>query len=108
MAVGIEPDDLASTPPSNQASYAVPLIVMLALYFGIGFITALNDVLVPHFKDLFHLTNVRALLVQFAFFGAYFLLSLPSGWIVGRIGYKTGIVTALSTIGVGLALFLPA
>ncbi len=92
----------------ETTSYTVPLLLMLALYFGIGFITAMNDVLVPHFKDLFHLTNVRALLVQFAFFGAYFLLSLPSGWIVGRIGYKQGIVAALSTIGVGLLLFLPA
>ena len=92
----------------DKTSYTVPLLLMLALYFGIGFITALNDVLVPHFKDLFHLTNVRALLVQFAFFGAYFLLSLPSGWIVGRIGYKTGIVAALSTVGLGLLLFLPA
>ena len=81
---------------------------MVSLYFGIGFITAMNDVLVPHFKDLFHLTNVRALLVQFAFFGAYFLLSIPSGRIVNRIGYKSGIVAALGTIGVGLLLFLPA
>ena len=92
----------------GKTNYTIPLMLMLALYFGIGFITALNDILVPHFKELFHLTNVKALLVQFAFFGAYFLLSLPSGWIVGRIGYKTGIVTALSTIGSGLLLFLPA
>jgi FHS family L-fucose permease-like MFS transporter len=81
---------------------------MVSLYFGIGFITALNDILVPHFKDLFHLTNVTALLVQFCFFGAYFVMSLPSGWIVGRIGYKRGIVVALSVMGLGLLLFLPA
>ncbi len=93
---------------AREKSYTVPLILMVSLYFGIGFITAMNDVLVPHFKDLFHLSNVRALLVQFAFFGAYFLLSLPSGWIVGRIGYKSGIVAALSTMGLGLLLFLPA
>ena len=93
---------------ASSASYTLPLILMVSLYFGIGFITAMNDVLVPHFKDLFHLSNFRALLVQFAFFGAYFLLSLPSGWIVGRIGYKSGIVAALSTMGVGLLIFLPA
>ena len=93
---------------AQEKSYTVPLILMVSLYFGIGFITAMNDVLVPHFKDLFHLSNVRALLVQFAFFGAYFLLSLPSGWIVGRIGYKSGIVAALGTMGLGLLLFLPA
>ncbi len=81
---------------------------MVSLYFGIGFITALNDILVPHFKDLFHLANVTALLVQFCFFGAYFVMSLPSGWIVGKIGYKRGIVVALSVMGIGLLLFLPA
>ena len=68
----------------------------------------MNDVLVPHFKDLFHLTNVRALLVQFAFFGAYFLLSVPSGWLVSRIGYQAGIVLSLCTVGLGLLLFVPA
>jgi len=91
-----------------RRNYTVPLILMVSLYFGIGFITSLNDILVPHFKDLFHLTNVTALLVQFCFFGAYFVMSLPSGWIVGRIGYKHGIVVALSVIGLGLLLFLPA
>ncbi len=89
-------------------SYTVALVLMVSLYFGIGFITAMNDVLVPHFKDLFHLSNFRALLVQFAFFGAYFLLSLPSGWIVGRVGYKSGISIALTVMGCGLLLFLPA
>jgi MFS transporter, FHS family, L-fucose permease len=83
-------------------------MLMVSLYFGIGFITAMNDILVPHFKDLFHLTNVKALLVQFCFFGAYFVMSVPSGKIVGRIGYKSGIVVALTVMGLGLLLFLPA
>jgi FHS family L-fucose permease-like MFS transporter len=81
---------------------------MVSLYFGIGFITALNDILIPHFKDLFHLTNVKALMVQLCFFGAYFVMSLPSGSIVGKIGYKRGIVVALTVMGIGLLLFLPA
>jgi MFS transporter, FHS family, L-fucose permease len=97
-----------STTAAPGRSYTIPLMLMVSLYFGIGFITALNDILVPHFKDLFHLTNVAALLVQFCFFGAYFVMSLPSGWIVGRIGYKRGIVVALSIMGFGLLLFLPA
>ena len=92
----------------TKASYAIPLVLMVALYFGIGFITALNDILVPHFKDLFQLTNVAALLVQFCFFGAYFVMSVPSGWVIGRIGYKAGIVSALSLIFLGLLLFQPA
>jgi FHS family L-fucose permease-like MFS transporter len=84
------------------------MVLMVALYFSIGFITALNDILVPHFKDLFHLTNVLALLVQFCFFGAYFVMSIPSGMIVGRIGYKSGIIAALATMAAGLFLFVPA
>lgn len=91
-----------------QKSYALPLALMVSLYFGIGFITSLNDILVPHLKDLFHLSNALALLVQFAFFGAYFVMSVPSGWIVGRVGYKRGIVLALVSMGCGLLLFLPA
>lgn len=108
MALGVTTD--ASISPSQTAgrNYTVPLMLMVSLYFGIGFITSLNDILIPHFKDLFHLTNVKALLVQFCFFGAYFVMSLPSGWIVGRIGYQRGIVVSLSVVGIGLLLFLPA
>jgi FHS family L-fucose permease-like MFS transporter len=84
------------------------MVLMVTLYFGIGFITALNDILVPHFKDLFHLTNTLALLVQFCFFGAYFVMSIPCGWVVGRIGYKPGIIASLSVVAAGLFLFVPA
>lgn len=108
MAVGSAQETRPVVSGTEGQSYTVALILMVTLYFGIGFITAMNDVLVPHFKDLFHLSNFRALLVQFAFFGAYFLLSLPSGWIVGRIGYKSGISVALAVMGCGLLLFLPA
>jgi MFS transporter, FHS family, L-fucose permease len=107
MAIGVEgPNSITAV--QAKRNYTIPLMLMVSLYFGIGFITALNDILVPHFKDLFHLTNVTALLVQFCFFGAYFVMSLPSGWIVSRIGYKAGIVAALSIMGLGLLLFLPA
>jgi FHS family L-fucose permease-like MFS transporter len=84
------------------------MVLMVSLYFSIGFITAMNDVLVAHFKDLFHLSNARALLVQLFFFGAYFVLSLPAGWIIERIGYKNGIIAALGTMSAGLLLFVPA
>ncbi len=107
MAVGVQ-QTAPSTSGAARERYTVPLILIVSLYFGIGFITAMNDVLVPHFKDLFHLSNFRALLVQFAFFGAYFLLSVPSGWIVSRIGYKAGIIAALTTMGAGLLIFQPA
>ncbi len=109
MAVGSSAgEESVSVRSTGSTNYVVPMLLMVSLYFSIGFITALNDILVPHFKDLFHLTNVLALLVQFCFFGAYFVMSLPSGWIVGRIGYKAGIIAALATMGVGLLLFVPA
>jgi FHS family L-fucose permease-like MFS transporter len=107
MAIGSSSERVTPV-EMNGKSYAVPLALIVSLYFGIGFITAMNDVLVPHFKDLFALSNVKALLVQFAFFGAYFLLSIPSGKIVGKIGSKNGIVASLCTIGAGLLLFVPA
>jgi FHS family L-fucose permease-like MFS transporter len=100
--------DSSAQHSNTTGSYLLPMVLMVALYFSIGFITALNDILVPHFKDLFHLTNFLALLVQFCFFGAYFVMSLPSGWIVGRIGYKAGIIAALCTMSAGLLLFVPA
>jgi MFS transporter, FHS family, L-fucose permease len=108
MAIGITEEGSGTSLQTAGNSYTVPLTLMISLYFGIGFITALNDILIPHFKDLFHLKNVAALLVQFCFFGAYFVMSVPSGWIVSRVGYKSGIVAALSLMGLGLLLFLPA
>jgi len=107
MAVG-SPGGTLSNTQTQQGSYAVPMALMVTLYFSIGFITALNDILVSHFKTLFSLSNVLAMLVQFCFFGAYFVMSLPSGWIIRQIGYKPGIVAALSTMGCGLLLFVPA
>lgn len=101
-------DTLSTTRTLAAGGYTIPMILMVTLYFSIGFITALNDILVSHFKTLFSLTNALAMLVQFCFFGAYFVMSLPSGWIIRRIGYKAGIVAALSTMGSGLLLFVPA
>ena len=108
MAVGTTGNLSNSVEYTSGAGFRLPLALMVSLYFSIGFITALNDILIPHFKDLFHLSNFLALLVQLAFFGAYFVMSLPSGWIVGRIGFKSGIVVALAIMGCGLLLFLPA
>src|SRR6202046_3629421 len=108
MALGVTSNPTFAAGKTEKRSYTVPLYLMVSLYFGIGFITALNDILIPHCKDLFHLTNEKALMVQLCFFGAYFVMSLPSGSIVGKIGYKRGIVVALTVMGIGLLLFLPA
>jgi FHS family L-fucose permease-like MFS transporter len=66
MAAGTASDSNVTTTTIPEGSYIVPMILMVSLYFSIGFITALNDILVPHFKDIFHLTNTLALLVASA------------------------------------------
>ena len=92
-----------------------PLAVLTSLFFLWGFITVLNDVLVPHWKALFNLTYAQSLLVQFCFFGAYFvgslvyyLISVTSGDPIGRIGYKRGLLLGLGLSALGCALFAPA
>ena len=91
------------------------LAVLTTLFFLWGFITVLNDVLVPHWKKLFQLTYGQSLLVQFCFFGAYFigsliyyLTSISSGDPIERIGYKRGLLLGLGLSALGCALFAPA
>lgn len=78
------------------------------LFFMWGFVTVLNDILIPHFKAAFDLSATEAMLVQFCFFGAYFTIGLPAGRLVGRIGYRWGIVVGLVVAGLGALAFLPA
>lgn len=73
-----------------------------------GFITCLNDILIPHLRNVFSLSYAQAMLIQFCFFGAYFIVSVPAGALVKRIGYKQGIVIGLAIAGVGCLLFYPA
>jgi FHS family L-fucose permease-like MFS transporter len=73
-----------------------------------GFLTCLNDVLVPHLKSIFDLNYTRVMLIQFAFFSAYFIFSIPSAWIIDHIGYKKTMVLGLLTMGLGALLFIPA
>src|SRR3979411_3191824 len=108
MAIQVTRADSITAVQPVKRNYTIPLILMVSLYVGIVFITSWNDILVQHFKDLFNLSNKGALLVQFCFFTAYFVMSVPSGWIISRVGYKKGIVLALAIMGLGLLLFLPA
>ncbi len=82
--------------------------VVTAVFFMWGFITVLNDVLVPHLKSVFSLDYTRIMLIQFTFFGAYFLVSLPSGKVLSLCGYKNSIITGLCVTGAGALLFYPA
>jgi len=93
---------------NEEANYTVPLVILTSLFFMWGFITCLNDILIPHLKSLFDLNYTQAMLIQFCFFTAYFIVSLPSGMIVEKIGYRKGIVIGLVTIGIGCLIFLPA
>jgi FHS family L-fucose permease-like MFS transporter len=89
-------------------SYTGPLVALGSLYFIFGFITCLNDILVPHLKLVFQLNYAQAMLIQFSFFSAYFVMSLPSGWLVDRIGYQRGMVLGLAAMAAGCLLFYPA
>lgn len=82
--------------------------LLTSLFFIWGFITCLNDMLVPHLKAVFTLNYAQAMLIQFCFFSAYFIVSVPSGYLVEKIGYKGGIVTGLTVAGLGCLLFYPA
>ena len=86
----------------------VALFGVSTLYFIFGFLTCLNDILVPHLKAVFALNYAQAALVQFSFFMAYFLMSVPSGHLVDRFGYQKGMVGGLLTAGLGCLLFYPA
>ena len=85
-----------------------PLVIVTILFFMWGLLTSLNDVLIPHLKSIYTLTYLQAMLVQFCFFGAYFIVSLPAGALIRRIGYQRGAVTGLLIAASGCALFYPA
>jgi FHS family L-fucose permease-like MFS transporter len=85
-----------------------PLAVLTTLFFMWGFITCLNDIVIPHLKAVFDLNYAQAMLIQFAFFTAYFVVSLPAGQLVNKIGYKNGIIIGLLVAGAGCLMFYPA
>src|SRR5271168_25815 len=97
-----------ATRSDTSVSYGAPLAVVTTLFFMWGFLTCLNDILVPHLKPIFDLNYTQIMLIQFAFFGAYFVFSIPSAKIVDWIGYQRSMVVGLLTMGLGAFLFVPA
>jgi FHS family L-fucose permease-like MFS transporter len=89
---------------SNQFA----LVSLTSLFFMWGFITCLNDILIPHLKGVFNLSYTQAMLIQSCFFGAYFLVSLPAGYIVKKLGFQKGIVSGLLVAAIGCLAFYPA
>jgi FHS family L-fucose permease-like MFS transporter len=94
--------------PSVAPDYSRPLAIVTTLFFMWGFLTCLNDILVPHLKSIFDLSYARVMLVQFAFFSAYFLFSVPWSRVVNRIGYQRTMVVGLLTMALGAFLFVPS
>lgn len=102
----ITPTD--STHSADKNPYLGSLSVLTSLFFIWGFITCLNDILIPHLKAVFTLNYAEAMLIQFCFFTAYFVVSIPSGYLVEKIDYKGGIIAGLAVAGLGCLLFYPA
>jgi FHS family L-fucose permease-like MFS transporter len=95
-------------PEKDGNNLKVAFALMTSLFFMWGAIVSLNDILIPHFKGLFQMNYTETMLIQFSFFGAYFLMSIPASIVIGKIGYKNGIVAGLVIVGIGCLLFLPA
>jgi FHS family L-fucose permease-like MFS transporter len=97
-----------TTATGPQRSYGGALAVVTTLFFMWGFLTCLNDILIPHLKSIFDLNYAKTMLIQFAFFGSYFIFSVPSAKLIDLIGYQRSMVMGLLTMGVGAFLFVPA
>lgn len=108
-------NSIQADPSVEKKNYVFAFAVITILFFMWGFMTVLNDILIPYLKKLFVLNYLQATLVQFVFFGAYFigsfiyfLASLSVGDLIGRIGYKNGIIGGLLLSAIGCGLFFPA
>src|ERR1700730_7413697 len=95
----------ASAPQSTNKG---ALAMMTTLFFMWGFLTVLNDILVPHLKSIFDLKYAEVMLVQFSFFSSYFVFAMPSGKAIEWIGFKKTIVAGVLTMSLGALLFIPA
>jgi len=116
-SVGVASDSLMANVQVNNspavsaapsASTRAAFVVVTSLFFMWGFVTALNDVLIPHLKSIFDLNYAKASLIQFAFFLAYFIFSIPAARLIDAVGYKRSMVSGVLVMGVGALLFLPA
>jgi len=99
---------MSSTVSPKPTRGPKPLVIICALFFIFGFVTWANGTLIPFFKLSFGLSDIQAFLVTFASYMAYFFLSLPSSWILKKIGFKNGIILGLFVLGAGSLLFIPA
>src|SRR5271169_6509483 len=108
MTPGTQKNTGTVSAPETRRSYRGPLMMVTTLFFMWGFLTCLNDILIPHLKAIFDLNYAQVMLVQLAFFGAYAVFSIPAGFITERVGYKPMMVAGLLTMALGALLFIPA
>jgi len=107
MAItNVSSSSVTTNAPGSTNKSAMAMVT--TLFFMWGFLTSLNDILIPHLKSIFSLNYAEAMLVQFAFFSSYAVFALPSGKIIEWIGYQRTMVVGLFTMGVGAVLFIPA
>src|SRR5215813_499897 len=99
---------MSTSVPITERKYVTPLILVTTLFFLWALGVNLNDILIPHLKKVFDLTDFKSSLIQTAFFGGYFLAAVPAGRLMEKIGYKRGILTGLFTCATGALLFIPA
>ena len=98
----------SSTTAASEQRIGLARTLVTALFFMWGLVTVLNDILVPHLKAIFELNYVETMLIQFVFFSAYFLMSIPASRVLARFRYQKSIVAGLSVMGLGALGFLPA
>ena len=107
MALG-QQNATTTTAPGSEQNYRGPLAMVTTLFFMWGFLTSMNDILIPHLKSIFDLNYFEVMLVQFFFFLAYAIVSIPAGYVIERVGYKRSMVGGLLIMGLGSLLFIPA
>ncbi len=107
MAFTIESKKADTTSDAGKG-YNVALYSLMTLFFMMGFITCLNDILIPYLKKIFQLTYTQANLINLCFFGAYFVMSIPSGKIIEKVGYKSAMILGFVIAALGCFLFYPA
>ncbi|MBT9332886.1 sugar MFS transporter [Paracidobacterium acidisoli] len=108
MAIANTGSNTATVSAGSGGSYRSAFAMVTTLFFVWGFLTSLNDILIPHLKAIFDLDYTKVMLVQFAFFSSYAIFGIPSGKVVEWIGYQRTMVVGLLTMGAGAILFIPA
>ena len=108
MALGAQQNSTTVHGAGVGQNYRGALAMVTTLFFMWGFLTSLNDILIPHLKSIFDLNYFEVMLVQFFFFLAYAIVSIPAGMVIERVGYKPSMVAGLLIMGLGALLFIPA